>query len=277
MPAQPTPLPPTDPLTPPRARGSAWVTTKARAGATVLDRFRTSGSLKVVFPQTGADLTGILVNTAGGLTSGDRFDVAANVGAGNHLTLSTQAAERAYRASTGPAQVRTVVDAGPGATVQWVPQETLLFDGCHVQRDLTLRLDATARCLMVEPLVFGRTAMGEVVHTGTFRDRILIEQDGLPIYRDGVHLSGDIQATLARAAVAGGAGAMAQLVFVHPGAAAHLGAVRRHLPDTGGASLLRPNVLVARILAQDSFLLRQSLLPILDRLSDDTLPKTWRL
>ena len=90
-------------------------------------------------------------------------------------------------------------------------------------------------------------------------------------------LKGDASAHLDSAAIADGAGAMASLVYVAHDATAQLGAVRALLPETAGASLLAPDTLVLRQLAPDSLALRRHLIPVLDRLTGNTLPTSWRL
>jgi len=164
-----------------------------------------------------------------------------------------------------------------GGTLNWLPQEIILFDGCNLSRKLDIDLAADAQALVVEPVVFGRTAMGETLTDATFRDRIAISRAGQPIYRDGVQMTGDIASQLARNAVGQGMSAMASVVYAHPLAQARLNAVRAHLPPTGGATLLAEDLLAIRIMAQDSFLLRRSLMPIIELLSGTTVPKTWRL
>ncbi|WP_410924275.1 urease accessory protein UreD [Rhodosalinus sp.] len=264
----------------PRARGAVRLSVRAARGGSALSAFRHQGSLRAVFPRPrpGAGVEAILVNTAGGITGGDRFEVEARAEAGAALTLSTQACERAYRAppgSTGRLAVRLA--AGPEARLDWLPQETILYDGASLDRRLEIDLAPGARLLMVEPLIFGRRAMGETLTSGRFRDRIAVTRGGRPLYRDGVTLAGDIATTLARPGVAGGAGAMASLVLVGPEAEAELAPVRALLPATGGASLLSPDLLVLRLLARDGQALRATLLPVLDRLTGGALPKAWRL
>lgn len=240
---------------------------------------RQSGSLKLVFPATHrADAEAVIVNTAGGLTGGDRFDITATVEMGAALTLTTQAAERAYHAQPGEiAEVDTTLTACAKARLHWLPQELILFNSAALRRRLTVNLAADAHLLMVEPMVFGRAAMGERLSDVNFEDRIHITRAGAPIYRDGMTLRGDAAAHLARPATANGAGAMASLVYVAPDAAGRLNEVRNLLPETGGASLLATDMLVMRVLATDSFEMRQSLVPILNLLSQNTLPKSWRL
>lgn len=237
-----------------------------------------SGASKVLFPRSDTALRPILLNTAGGVTGGDRFALDAHVAADTHISLTTQAAERAYRAQAGEVgHVRTTAKVQDGGCLHWLPQELILYNGCAMERHLRIELSAKARLLMVEPVVFGRAAMGETLTAGHFQDRIDVTRAGLPLYRDALRLKGDIAAKLARSGTAQGAAAMASGLYVSPNAEAMLDAVRQKLGDFGGASLLHPDVLTLRLIAPDSHLLRQHLLPVLDLLSQSTLPISWRL
>lgn len=220
----------------------------------------------------------MLINTAGGITGGDCFDVAAEVGPGAALTLTTQAAERAYRA-TGDSRGRltTRLRVAAGGHVSWLPQETILYDGSALERRLTIDIALGASCLLVEPLVFGRAAMGETLRDGWFRDRITVTRGGAPLFEDRTLLTGDIAAHLARPHVAAGAGAMALAVFVGAEAEAHLEPLRAALPATCGVSLIGADVLVMRLLAADGFTLRRVLVPALIRLARTDLPRCWSL
>lgn len=222
-------------------------------------------------------LEAIVINTSGGLTGGDQLTLEAQAGPGSHLTLTTQAAERAYRASSDVARVDTRLTVAAGATLQWLPQELILFEGSRLRRTLRTDLHGDARLLLVEPVIFGRTAMGECLNDIWFSDRIEIWRESVPLYLDALRLSGDLEAQMSRAALGAGAGTMVSLVYVGPDAESHLAPLRALLPDSGGASLIQPDLLVLRLLAPDSLELRRSLLPILDRLSRDSLPISWRL
>ncbi|MGJ8621914.1 MAG: urease accessory protein UreD [Yoonia sp.] len=264
----------------PRARGEGVVAVTAEAaGKTRIADLRQAGSTKLVFPHNhGKTLEAIVVNTAGGITGGDRFSLKASAATGAHLTLTTQAAERAYRAQKGEVgHVQTTLEVAAGASLHWLPQELILFDHSALHRRLNIALAGDARLLMVEPVVFGRAAMDEQLTDIHFADRITISRDGRPLYHDGADIQGDAATHIGRRAIAGGAGATASLVLVRPDAAALLGTLRDMLPDTAGASLIADDVLVLRQLASDSFTLRRDLLPILDLLTDTSLPISWRL
>lgn len=270
----------TPPLAPPRTRGEARVHIGAGPqGRSVIRQLRQAGALKLIFPTVHRkDAEAVIVNTAGGVTGGDRLVLQAEVDPQAELTITTQAAERIYRAQPGEVgRIGTTLTVADGARLNWMPQETILFDHAALQRHLRIDLAGSAEVLMVEPLVFGRAAMGEVIHAVHFRDHVRLTREGKPLYTDGIRFDGDLDAHLARPAIAAGAGAMATVVLVSAQAQVPLPAVRAILPATGGASLLAPDVLVIRLLAVDGFELRRALIPILLELNAGKLPLSWRL
>jgi urease accessory protein len=269
----------------PRARGTLLLNSKTQtgSGASVLDDLRHSGCLKALFPRGPSDrLSAVFVNTSGGITGGDNLGIAARIGTGSRLSLTSQAAERIYRASgTEPARVSTRIFVETGGRLDWLPQETILFDAARLDRSLHIDLAGDARCLVVETLVFGRTAMGEAVRQLNLSDRIEIWRDGAPQFIDRMRMSGDAAMHLQRRATGAGAVAMASVVFAVPAdsadAAAHLEVLRPILPQGAGASLIRPGLLFLRLTASDSYHLRRSLLPVLAQLNDGPLPRTWMI
>lgn len=267
------------PATPvqPRAMGAVTLSAKNTPRGTALADLRQSGALKALFPRpNSAALQAIMINTAGGITGGDDFSLTASAGENTHLSLTTQAAERVYRAQ--PDQVAAVNNrlfVSAGARLDWLPQETILFEASALKRRMQVELDKDASLLLVEPLVFGRAAMGETLNSAYFSDRIDIRRQGQPLFLDAMTLHGNVTGHLAASQIAANAGAMALIVYIAADAEAQLAPLRALLPEAAGASLIEPNLLVARILATDSFDLRQSLVPALQRLTNDTLPRSW--
>ncbi|MCW1950142.1 MAG: urease accessory protein UreD [Octadecabacter sp.] len=263
----------------PRALGKVSLSVKSERGKTALENLRQSGSLRCLFPRPDtAGLEAVLVNTAGGITGGDRFHVTAQVAAGCSLTLTTQACERAYRAQPDQSgRLHTHLNVAKGAHLNWLPQETILFNDSRLERSLTLNLAPNSSALLVEPMVFGRQAMGEALTNLRLRDRIEIRRDNRPLFLDATRFDGDMAAHLDIPHIAAGARAMALVVYIDRDAQNHLAAVRAMLPEHAGATLIGDDLLVARILADDSYLLRQDLIPILKRLSNNQLPKCWMI
>ena len=139
-----------------------------------LERFYQSGSAKIFMPKTYAKtIEAILVNTAGGLTGGDEFGLKVGADGDTHLTVSTQTAERVYSA-LGPknAEIYVKMIVTGAATLHWLPQETILFNGAGFSRHLDVQMDEDANFLASEMMVFGRTAMQETVRQGHIRDQV---------------------------------------------------------------------------------------------------------
>ena len=264
---------------PQRAIGHVRVVSKQRNGHSRLADLFQSGSGKALLPlHSGQDLQVVLLNTAGGITGGDHFQSHAVAGEDSRLTLTSQAAERIYRsAGTSLGNVQNSVVVESAARADWLPQETIMFNKAALQRRLDVYLATDATFLAVEPLVFGRVAMGETLQQARLQDSIRIWQDGQLLFADTTQLRGDLAQQLSSPAIANGNFALASVVYVGADADACLADIRAILPGSGGASMIRPGLLFARILAPDSFLLRQSLIPILQRLHGQDLPRTWMM
>ncbi len=268
-----------DDVTLQRASGDLHVSFRRRGKATVLDDLRQVGCLRARFPRVEPDAwtTAVTLNTSGGVAGGDRLHASFEIADGARVTIATQAAERFYRALPGsqPAHVRTSVIVDDGGAVEWLPQETLLFDRCVVDRQLDVELAADASFLCVEALVFGRTAMGERVEYARLRDLIRVRRGGSLLLHDTIRLDGEVDAVLRRRAVANGARAVATVVHVAPDAEAHLGNVRAVLPPEGGASAWN-GLLLARILAATGGTLRRALIAVLGVIRGlRPLPRVW--
>ena len=77
------------------------------------------------------------------------------------------------------------ISVAAGGALTWLPQETILFDRAVLHRRIEVDLAGDARLLLVEPLVFGRTGMGESVQRGELHDRWRMRQNGKLIYAEG--------------------------------------------------------------------------------------------
>jgi urease accessory protein len=136
-------------------------------------------------------------------------------------------------------------------------------------------MESGASLLMVEPLIFGRRAMGEALTDVCFLDKIEIRKAGKTLFLDTVRLIGNAQAHLAKRYIANGAGALATVIYVADDAALGEKDLRSTLAETAGISLIQDDVLVLRLLAKDGYELRQTMIPVLKRLYGDDLPRCW--
>lgn len=277
-----------------RAAGVVSARIKRRDGrngaVSALDHLHQSGSGKARLPKTyGAGIGGapeiVLLNTSGGLTGGDRMDVSIEAAAGAETVVSTQAAERVYRAlpAEAPAEVSNRLTLGPGARLDWLPQETILFDGGRLSRRLEIAMAEDARLLAVEAVVVGRAAMGETVREGLLSDHWRLRRGGRLVFADALRLTAPIDQALARAACAGGALASATLLYAAPDAEARREAARAQVAEieaaTGAAAGVSAwdGMLSARFLAGSGAQLRRALFQFLEGFRGAPLPRVWRL
>jgi urease accessory protein len=267
-----------------RAVGELRVSVKRFGSKTVLDELRQVGCLKARFPRRVVSdwMDVVTLNTGGGVAGGDRLDLAIRVGIGCQATVAAQAAERFYRTLAGdvPSRVRTQLVVEAEGAMEWLPQDTILFDRCALDRRLEVDLAADARFIGVETLVFGRTAMGERVQNGLLRDLIQVRRGGELLLHDSIRLDGEIDAVMQRTAVANGARVLATVVYVAPDAAEKLAAVRSSWqpppePAEAAASAWS-GMMVARILGADSASVRTMVTAALSVLRDARpLPRVW--
>ena len=262
-----------------RARGRARISFRLREGRTRLERLFQEGCAKARLPRTlpGDMVEAILINTAGGLTGGDRLATEIDLAAGTTATITTQACERIYRSTGGPATVSTRLRAASGARLAWLPQETILFDGGRLERTLEADLDRHAVLVAVEAVLFGRQAMGEQVLEGAFHDRWRIRREGKLVFADELKIVGTIAGQLSRQTMLAGRRALATVLYVGDDLERMLEMVRQAVGDDGGASAWDGKLLV-RLCAADGLALRKRLEPVLRFLLEGrALPKVWQI
>jgi urease accessory protein len=260
-----------------RAQGAVKFDVKLEDGVTRRGNLHESGSLRVRFPSPESDgLSGVFVNTAGGIAGGDRFDIDIAAGEGTSLTLTTAAAEKVYRAAGPAAQLNIALKAEAGAHLAWLPQETILFDRARIVRRIDIDLAQDAQLLLCEIVVFGRAAMGERMLHGEFVDRWRLRRAGKLVFAETIRLDGDIGAKLAQSAIAKGGVAIGTALIV-PGDAAVVERIREAADTFGGEVGISAwnGFAMARFCAQDAARLRADMMSVLGRASRAPLPRLW--
>jgi urease accessory protein len=260
-----------------RAQGAVRFGVHLQDGVTRRGSLHESGSLRVRFPSPETDgLSGVFVNTAGGIAGGDRFDIDIAAGEGTRLTLTTAAAEKIYRAPGAAAQFGIALKAEAGAHLAWLPLETILFDRARIVRRIDIDLAEDASLLLCEIVVFGRAAMGEKMLHGEFVDRWRLRRGGRLVFAETVRLDGDIGEKLARPAIAKGGVAIGTALIV-PGDDALVERIREMSETFGGEVGIScwNGFAMARFCAQDAARLRADMMAVLGRASGVALPRLW--
>jgi urease accessory protein len=258
-----------------RAAGRAEVSLELRRGATRIAGLHQSGSAKAFLPEMhGGTPEVVFLNTAGGLTGGDALRFALRLGSGTQAVGTTQTAERAYASSVGRARMDVSLTLGANASLDWLPQESILFDRSTLARRTVAELGPKARLLLAEMVVLGRAAMGETVAHLQFSDWREVRRAGVPVLVEPLRIA---DATLRSGpAGLGGARAVATIALVAPGAEDELQRVRAVLPE-GAAASAWDGRLVVRLTGPDLVPVKQAVARVVTELRGADLPRVWQM
>ncbi|MGQ9370103.1 urease accessory protein UreD [Azospirillum sp. A39] len=234
---------------------------RAAGGRTRLAHLYHHDPLRLLFPTpaAGDPPTAVVVTTSGGLVGGDRLEITARAGEATAALVTAQAAEKVYRSTGADVRMDVALEVGDGGWLEWLPQETILFDGARLRRTTTVAVAGGGRLLAGELLVFGRLARGERFRRGLARDAWEVRRCGRLVWADALHLDGDVAALLDHPAGFAGAAAFGTVVYVGADAADRLEAARALLADAAprtGATVLG-DVLVVRFIGADARRLRE--------------------
>ena len=177
---------PAEPITP------CWLAAldldfERRGAATVLASRKHHGPLRVqkaLYPE-GADIChAIILHPPAGIAGGDRLQINAAAGAEAHALLTTPGAGKWYRSGGACAEQAVAIKVGAGGTAEWLPQESILFNGAEANMRTTVELAAGARFIGVETLCFGRRTSGETFGKGSARLATDVLIEGIPLWRE---------------------------------------------------------------------------------------------
>ena len=248
----------------PNCGSAQLVLARAADGSTKLKDLYQAQPLRVLFPylERGDIFQAAIACVSGGLVGGDRLDIAVTLGDGAQATVIGQAAEKIYRSLGADCLVETRLEVGSDAWLEYLPQETILFDGARLRRQTQVKLADNGRFLGGGIVVFGRTARGEALTRGLVHDAWEFRDEaGRLVWKDALHMQGDLEALLAQAATFGGAAAYGSLIYAGKDAAAHL-SLTREIADRAAGESLRigatsfRNLLIVRFIGGNTLELR---------------------
>lgn len=259
-----------------------------RSGRTRLAYLHQRAPLRALFPEcTGMDLpVAVATSTSGGFAGGDRMDIALSVGAAAAAIGTAQAAEKFYRSAGPDTEMGIRLAAGAGGWLEWLPQESILFNGARLKRRVEIALAGDGAVMAGDILVFGRRARGERIEYGLIHDQWRVRIDGRLVWADALYGEGDdLVGALRHPAALDSAGASALLIHAGPGAAAQLALVRGLLA-AGNAPVRRAatcvnGILLVRWLAADAIDIRPGFARVWTALRaaardlSPTLPTFW--
>lgn len=243
------------------ADGRAEIGFTGQDGQTRLVHLYNRDPLRFLFPAPpfGDCIQAGLVTTSGGLVGGDRLAIDIQTQAGARAMISPTSAEKVYRSTGADCEIDVALRAEAGSWLEWLPQETILFNESRMKRVTRIDADGAARVFAGEMLVFGRIGRGERLTRGLVRECWEVRQGGRLTWADNLQMDGDIGATIAHPAGFDGATAAATTIYIAPDAEKHLADARDALEEADGlksGATLVNGVLVTRFIGRDARTLR---------------------
>jgi urease accessory protein len=238
-----------------------------------------------MFPRIGDDLVteAVIINSSGGIAGGDRLEIEVTALNNSSVAITTQAAEKIYRALDRPARVETKLKACGTAKLAWLPQETIIFNQARIRRQTEIDLCSGAELIALEWLVFGRAARGEEVVSGYISDSWRIKRDGQLIWVDGFRVSNEVFAQLHRRALLSNWKAIGTLIYFGPSLDTRLRILREMAAslDCHCAATIVGAIIIVRVAAGAGSDLRRGLRSLLEQFSRELgpgpfgVPKMW--
>jgi urease accessory protein len=215
-----------------RSEGSARLILAGSARGTRIVDISQRSPVRILFPGIrGASVEeAVVVNTAGGIAGGDRLELAVTLLADASVIVTSQTAERVYRALSEPAVIETRLKICDAAKLAWLPQETIVFDRGRMRRNTDIEISAGAELLALEWLVLGRAAHGEEMGGGQIADGWQVRLDGRLIWADRFRLTDEVFPRLRSRSLLADFKAIGTLIYFGPGAQALLQFLRDLAP-----------------------------------------------
>jgi urease accessory protein len=201
-----------------RSEGSCRIVLgSSERGTRVMDVYQRS-PIRVLFPRTAGTQVqeAVLVNTSGGIAGGDRLESSVTAMDNASITVTTQAAEKVYRAINESAHITTILRARDAAKLAWLPQETIVFNRARVCRCTHIEVSSGSELLALEWLVLGRAAHGEKISAGDIRDSWHVRKDGRLVWADSFRATDEVFPHLSRKALLSDCTAVATLLYFGP-------------------------------------------------------------
>jgi len=223
-----------------------------RAGRTVLAERAHVGPLRVqrpLYPEGEVVCHAIVLHPPAGIAGGDELAIDVRVEAGAHALLTTPGAGKWYRSGGARARLAQRIEVAAGGRCEWLPQESIVFDGALGDLVTEVALAGDARFIGMEMLCFGRTGSGERFARGDLALRTRVVRDGQPLWLERGRVAGGSPLLDSPVGLDGEPVCGTLLVAAPECEAGLLAAWREEAPAAGrGAVTLLPGVLVARYL-----------------------------
>jgi urease accessory protein len=221
----------------------------------------------------------VAINASGGIAGGDRLELEVTALGNSLVAVTSQAAEKVYRALDQPAQVFTKLTVRDAAKLAWLPQETIIFNSARVHRQIEIDLCIGTELMALEWLVLGRTAHSEKVVQGDIRDRWLVKREGRLVWADSFLIAEETFPHLRRKALLSSYNAIGTFLYFGPHLDRRLEMLREVAQSFACkcAATMVSGLIVVRLAAEASSDLRIALICMLEQFGREANPGPFRV
>ena len=272
--------------------GAAGIRFALRDGVSRLAQLYQRDPLRVLFPApaAGDPPVAVIVTTSGGLVAGDRLDIRIELAPGAAAHVTASAAEKVYRSTGRTTIIKQTLSIGPGAALEFLLPETILFDGARLRRETIVDLAPGSAFLGGDIVVFGRRARGERFARGFLREIWELRHGGDLVWGDALHLEDNVGRIIDDPACFDGAAAFATMILSSPAGDARSFLDGARIVQSASATRgLRAGAttiagfVIARWLAADAAVLRRAYADLACHFRSaalglpDRLPQVWHV
>ena len=271
------------------SRGASWhaslaLAVERRAGRSVLARRAHDGPLvvqKALYPEGDEVCHAIVVHPPGGIAGGDQLRIALAAGAQSHTLVTTPGAAKWYRSVGAAALQHVAIDAAEGSVVEWLPQESIVYDGAVAGMRWHANLARGARLVAWDIVCLGRIGSGERFTRGRCSLDMRLSRDGVPVLVEKGAI--DMSSLASPVALGGHAVFATFLAACGEATLAQLAGLRELRPAGGESAVTRvPGALIARYRGDSTLEAREYCVGLWKALREPVLgraavePRIWR-
>jgi len=264
-----------------RADGCGRLVLSGSENGTRIEEVFERSPTRILFPRTGhlPVEEAVIINIGGGVAGGDRLEFSVTALPGASIAVTSQAAEKVYRALSEPARITTKLKACDAAKLAWLPQETIVFNSGRLSRETEIELSSGAELLALEWLVLGRAAHGEEMVAGHLTDSWRVKKDGRLIWADSFRVTDEMFPHLHRKALLSNNKAIGTLIYFGPWLATRLEFLRAIAPfmRCHCAATSVGGLIIIRFATEVSSDLRHALRSFLEQFNRELGPGPFRV
>jgi len=237
------------------------------------------GSSKILIPNTYSNNNEIvLVNTSGGLTCNDKFNINIHIEDSN-VSVCNQAAEKIYAGIGDPAHFNIDISI-KNSNVIWLPKELILFNNSKLKRKININLDENSNIFFHETSIFGRKAMSEKIENVSFSDQWKINVDSTLKHFESINIQGHTNDNLKNNFTFANKSSLSTILIfgdIIEQLELELRTITKNIENHYCEITKFDEKIIIRLLADDNYYLKKTLNYIMNKIIHDKLPKSWNL